>query len=251
MINRLQHEIAASLSRNDRLPAVMVIILEKDIIEFANTELTHAGTVYGVWTEWLVNELKTLIENKLEKLPLKAIRKNELAIYWVLTPNHRNYSFEMQAKISKFNSCLEAAVKPQSNMHTIKFKECWDYDFQNLVCNDKITSEGLFRFWEAVDASVQFNVLKRRDFLSRAIHKVTKHQSSGTTSQSSKPSQTGALSKAGRVSSENDIPNFFRRHHNNEQCLWSRRTNWREDARATISQRKRQEPRFLLPKLNH
>ena len=173
--------MAMAMNKNKRLPATIVTVLDKDLIHHASVSVDNAASVFGRWTEWLVQQMIELIKAKKDVLPLKAKKDHEPMVYWLLTPNHKNYDFLTRPKIAKFNNCLEAAVKPQQDMRCIHFKERWDYDDQNLVVNDSLTSDSLFNFYEALDASVQFNVGKRKAYLTKLHFNLLSQELTGNT----------------------------------------------------------------------
>ena len=67
----------------------------------------------------------------------------------------------------KFNLSLESVVKQETNMRVIKLKEFWDSKDSQLVINDRITEVGMAAYWNAMDASVKFNILRREQYVTK------------------------------------------------------------------------------------
>ena len=44
-------------------------------------------------------------------------------------------------------------------MRVIKFKEHWDFKDTSLVTQDKIQPTGLYKYWEAVNATFKYNTV--------------------------------------------------------------------------------------------
>ena len=88
-------------------------------------------------------------------------------IYWVAAPLHTSFSYQRSAIHTKFNLSLDSVIHTKENMRVIRLKEFWNTKQGCLVVNDRITEEGISRYWRAVDASVKFNVLCREAFLAK------------------------------------------------------------------------------------
>ena len=165
VLSRIQISLASAINSVHRLHNFILMILDNDLIEFLKFKEPGAATMYGTWIEWLCNTLQTMVKDFYLKLPKKA-RNDELTqFYWVTAANHGAFDFVDRKARDKFNLCVESVVKGFDNMRTIKIKEKWCFDDTNLVVNNRFTNAGFAHYWQAIDASFEYNVAKRRDFL--------------------------------------------------------------------------------------
>ena len=165
MLSRLVNSLITAVNSWVKLPKVILICLQQDFIEalqYEDTHVTIAASLYGSWIEWLTEQIMTIIKEANERLPLKAQRPvDEPIIYWSATPSHKNSTFQMRAQIAKFNNCWESVMKLHKSMHLIKIKDGWDMEDSNLVtAQGRITHQGMDQIWEALDSSVRFNYRK-------------------------------------------------------------------------------------------
>ena len=54
-------------------------------------------------------------------------------------------------------------------MRVIKFKEHWDFKDASLVTQDKIQPTGLYKYWEAVNATFKYNTQRHELFLAKTV----------------------------------------------------------------------------------
>ena len=150
--------LSTAIVDNIKLPRVIVVVLDDDIIEAIQYRDFGVSTCYGLCVESLVKNVKRLIDERKSQLPNRAIREFCPDVYWVELPHHKN--FEKPGIRAKFNNCLLSVVKLYKGMRVIKMKEIWNYTQDDLVRNNKITEKGLCIYWKSVDAAIRFNMKK-------------------------------------------------------------------------------------------
>ena len=157
LISRIVNSFAAGLARNKKLPRLIVVVLDEDIIENVQFDGCRVSTLYGEILQWIAAEFDRMIKERKAQLPKNALKKENPEIYWVAAPYNRN--FQNGQNRNKFNMCLESIVKIYEYMRCIKLKKVWAPENGNLVnsINGKITTEGLHAYWRAIDASIEFN----------------------------------------------------------------------------------------------
>ena len=165
ILSRLQISLAKAFNDNTYMPEYLVVVLEDDLINYLGYTNYGISTMYGEWVEWLAKEFNDLVFAKSQSLPAKAKSNQDPMIYWVTLPKSNNYSKELATARSKFNLSLESVVHQYQNMRSVKLKEFWSPDNDNVVWNDKLTSYGQSIYWKAVDATIQFNIEKRNAFI--------------------------------------------------------------------------------------
>ena len=166
MISRVVNSFAKGISSNKKLPKYMVIVLDNDLIEYLGYTQFGVSGLLGEWIDYLAKTLDAYVTEKKAQLPSKPVKRDWPLVYWVQAPHHR--WFTDNPLQSKFNNTLDATPKLYKNMHFVKIKNVWDYDDNMLVNpNGSIMTVGLFKYWEAIDTSLEFNVLKHESFTKR------------------------------------------------------------------------------------
>ena len=98
---------------------------------------------------------------------------------------------------------MEATSKTIENMRVLKLRDFWDKTDDTLVYNDKLTKAGISAYWRSLDASFQFNVHKRGDFLIRSKFRSLKVKGS-------EELRSNQLKKTDKEDLEDDgVPRFF------------------------------------------
>ena len=126
-------------------------------------------------------------------------------MYWVEPLNHNNFDYIDQQLREKFLQCLDANCKSFENIQVLKLRDYWDKSDDNLVYNNKFSKADLSVYWRSMDASFQFNVKKRHEFLIRNKFRAMKVQV-----EDSRKSK-GQSKRAVPEDTEEDIPNFFKK----------------------------------------
>ena len=166
MLVRIQNTFASSLNKCKYLPKYMVVVPDDDLITYLGCKNEDGiATLLGRWMEWLVDEIQELIKKKKSLLPAKACRDSYPFIYWVAAPLHHYFSKDRNALRVKFNLSMDSVVRAQKNMRIVTMKEFWEPKNSALVINDRMTETGLYFYWKAVDATVQFNIQCREAYL--------------------------------------------------------------------------------------
>ena len=116
--------------------------------------------MYGDILETTIQKMNEMIDERKKNLPMKALKFGYPHIYWIALPSHRSFDGKTR---SKFNYTLEAILKLQPNMRMALMKEHWAYDDGRLVLQPSgaLTAAGRSAYWKGVDATMQFNIMKR------------------------------------------------------------------------------------------
>ena len=169
IIRRLKSTFATALSKYDKLPKYICIVLESDIIDFLEYSNVGISTFYGDMIESIVKSFNQMIEDRKRILPTKAKKVGYPQLYWVALPMHKNLDKNARGK---FNLTLESIVKLYANMRIARIKDNWIYDSDVLVTNNtgRLTTRGRSEYWKAVDASLKFNIQKREKIVGKQAH---------------------------------------------------------------------------------
>ena len=156
MLGRIRNELTKAVNKSSNLPTIILFVLDDDIVRMTDIKsTTNASDYFSPVMNWLINEVQKIIAARKDQLPNKALNPQEPRIYWVEAPQHKN--FENNLFRRKFNSSLQNVVDLQKDMRMMRLKKVWDYDDSSLFRNEHFTSDGLVKYWEAIDSSLHFN----------------------------------------------------------------------------------------------
>ena len=174
ILSRLQHYLTTALNSKQHLPAYIVVFLDDDLIEHLQYKKFKVASLLGSWLEYLAKTFNDMILIKQKSLPVKARPHDEVQLYWIQPANHKNFFYKNEQARDTFSACLDSVLREYDNMRLLKIKEFWSKTDHDPVMNNRLTTDGLYTYWRAMDVSFQFNVLKRRDFLIRSGFKQLK-----------------------------------------------------------------------------
>ena len=61
---------------------------------YMNYKYEGVATLFGTWIEWLMKEMKNLVDTRFSALPVKAKNSDSPFYYWVAVPTHSCFSRE-------------------------------------------------------------------------------------------------------------------------------------------------------------
>ena len=258
-VGRLVNTVVSTVNTHKFLPRYAVFVLDGDIIDFVkgdNLSLVDRpgiSELFGTVVEHIAKEVSSIFKERRNLLPVKCKDETPTQIYWMACPTH---VLRPDNEIwHKFNLVLESVVKLEENMRVAKMKDVWDPQDTTLVVNHNFTCDGLDAYWMAVDASIEFNIQKHREYLifSRynALMGVGKEKSAmkkntHENNRARDPVQEDKfrrLEDSRRVEqrrgSPQDIPEFFHRHRGPGRT--DHRVRWNNSSRNC----------FALPRLSN
>ena len=220
ILSRIHSSVVNSgLNKNAKLPKYVVIILDNDLVEAFNPGNVNVCEQIGPWVEWLADEIHDAFKKRKTQMDEKTYDEGNPFIYWVAAPTHRDFSPTHNALREQFNNCLISVMKLHPDMRVIHLKT-WNKFNSELVAGNKFSVGGLYQYWEAIDASLKFNIKKRRTFeLRSALTKIEQEQT--------------AEKQKTYVGKKDDMMSFFRRHKNK------------------VGTKRHCGPQFILPKIKH
>ena len=106
--------------------------------------------------DWLMSQYEKLISSQKDYLPQKAKKGNYSQMIWVEAPEHNHFPNNLLR--FKFNRALQTAASFHSNVHVLELKKGCNSKDRSLYLKEeqRFTAEGLNRYWEVVDKTVQF-----------------------------------------------------------------------------------------------
>ena len=164
MISRIVNSFAYRINKGGKLPHYIVVVFDDDLIDFLLYEGYGVASMYGLWIEKLIKTLNEMCKDRQDPMPKKSHRSDYPMIYWMSPPHHAN--FKNNQTRTKFNACLDVALKAEPNMHTIKMKEVWDYENSDLVYSGTghMTTQGFGTYWASINAALKYNIIRHELF---------------------------------------------------------------------------------------
>ena len=160
VLSRLRNAIFHAFNKFNRLPRLIVLIIEDDIIRNIKLQEFGVSDAYRISIKWLLREYRRAILTMREKLPKKALN-NLWPHVLIMAPSvHKNYLNDKLRR--KFTHILENEVletQNNDNMTVLRLpKQNWDPEDGNLYLQKyhRYTSDGISTFWSAVDKSIRF-----------------------------------------------------------------------------------------------
>ena len=155
---RMSNQLTHAITERKLLPKAIVVMMEDDLIVSLNSFTNDAGIsdLFKDTITWLVSAFTETITEYHNLLPPKAKKEDYTKLLWFAALHHDSFINNNIRK--KFNNMLYQAVSAhdQVPMNTIKLKGFWDTKNFHLVNKGKLTGEGLYRYWEAVDLGFKF-----------------------------------------------------------------------------------------------
>ena len=165
MLSRIRNSLARGLNKNVKLPNYILVVLDRDLIDYLDYDSFGISTMLGNWFEWLAAEFDDMIQKRKQNLPKKALDDDHPQIYWCASLHHILLEKDNLNARMKMNAVMDSVTKLYQYMRVIKIKEIWQNNDSKLVTHNRFTPHGLSVYWKAIDAAVQFNVKKHDEFL--------------------------------------------------------------------------------------
>ena len=238
MLSRIQHTVVNAINKSKKLLKFVVMVLDDDLLTYLNYYRNGLISLLGPWIEWLMQDITTFFTERKQKLPENTQRPNEPFIYWTIAPTHSGFVIKKNDLRQKLNLCLQMTCRQFEMIRVVKFKDIWQYDDTSSVEANKITEEGMSKYWRALDATVRFNIAKREVYLAKCKFQELQASESIPIQSNSIAMLHGHISKQDRQGSDERDPirRFFKK--KSDRYHWNRR-----DSREDMSNR------FLLPRL--
>ena len=84
--------ITAVNDNNDVLPKFVVFILDCEIVNIIDYDNYGVSTMFGTLLEWLIKNVKDILEKAKAQLPDKAKKVNFPQVYWIGPFHHRSFA---------------------------------------------------------------------------------------------------------------------------------------------------------------
>ena len=160
-ISRVRNLITRAFCILNKLPKLIVIILEDALVKAVKLEDYGVTDAYKDILAWLVREYKRSILDIKDKIPPKANKAEWPHILFLAPTVHTNYTNDVFRR--KFTSALESTIRESrhaQNMSTQRITRPWDSENNNFTWqfNKQMSDEGLKNFWLSVDKAVKYTL---------------------------------------------------------------------------------------------
>ena len=221
MLVRIQNTFVNAVNKNHSLPKYIIVILEDDLISFMNYSGKGMSELMGNCLTWLDKKFKEGIDKRKSQLPDKAKHPDQPCVYWVLPPLHSGFSITCHKIRTNYSKCLETLLKGRRDMRVIKLKAEWQYTNRSMVFMQKITENGLYAYWHAIDKAFEFNALRHELFLAKILCDKTYRQKSSNEARS-EDTKTIEHNVTFR---EDEVLKFFKKRKQNNRFHWKPTTH--------------------------
>ena len=151
LLSRLRNVLAKLISDKQLLPKAIILILDNDLIRYADHDKDGFNHIMTKYIIWLADAMVDLIDSYKEKLSTKSKKENYPKILWVESPLHTH--FEDNHLRKKYNSCLQETLDNYQMVMPIRLKKEWNADDIRLFEHNRFTSLGLIKYWSSIDLS--------------------------------------------------------------------------------------------------
>ena len=145
------------LHEHKDLPKLIVVVLDDDLTKTLRN-VSDFSLNAGKLLNWLLNEVRKLLDAYKDLLPQKAKQAEFPHVLWMAPALHKFLSNEDNMRREKFSRCLGQAVSYQQRMSMLHMVKYWDSEDGDNFIHDayRYTSNGLFRYWLSIDSAVRY-----------------------------------------------------------------------------------------------
>ena len=154
VLGHLHNAFVAALNANGKLPKMILVVIEDDIIKCVNFDKAGISQVFGRCVQWLADEIRTAIHKHKADLPGKCKKNLYPQVFWVAIPSHLN--FLNNHTRFKFNQSLETVLLLYNEMKVLKLQRRWQFNDTSVSIIGQITPPGFTTYWSVVDEAIQF-----------------------------------------------------------------------------------------------
>ena len=182
---RIRNSLVKTINDRAELPKFLIFILEDDLIKNLGYNRTGAESGYSRVIDWLITEIKDVIEKAKQIMPEKALRADYPYILWICPTSHMWYENNHSRKL--FSTVLDKAVSEQKGMAALKLRQLWS-DTNESLFKDKyapLTERGIEILWQSIDKTIRYFVLaiqkgaqerRNKEHTKQPIHRINYRQ---------------------------------------------------------------------------
>ena len=150
-LGRMLNNFAMAIEKWTLLPKVVVIIPDNDLINYVKKSSSY---VYGTLIHWLAAEFNKMVDIQKDRLPKKAVKKENPTFIWIAPPQHMEFP-DNEERV-KFTGSLKRSLDIQPNHLMLQMKKIWHYEDRFTYQMFSFTELGFTKYWASVDSALQF-----------------------------------------------------------------------------------------------
>ena len=156
--SRIYNGLIYAMRTMGYIPMILVIVIEDDVIRYADYNDFGVTAMYGRVITYLADEINKAINEFKSILPQKCLREDWPQMLWVMPTTHDHYHQGTNTLRKKFAHEMEAQLRHQPKMHALHVNKLWQSNNVHLVdrYSHRITPLGMANFWKDVDRMVKF-----------------------------------------------------------------------------------------------
>ena len=158
-ISNIRNAVVKALNKyKNKLPRLLVILPEDDILKFINHFSYGVSRITGRYLNWLITEIDKLVSGRREELRKRkagSVGGSEPKIIWGRMMDRPNISYnDMLAVRIKYNSILEDILANKRNHYILDVSKEVVHPL-NFMYNNQINASGRNDFWLAIDRQLE------------------------------------------------------------------------------------------------
>ena len=159
ILSRMRNAFVEAVQKYVLLPKYVVIVCDNDLIKTTKKQITDGSDFEAMMKKcvnYLMVEYRKLVDMQMSYLPKKAKRHAYPTFLWIECPKHVSFKDNDERKV--FNDVLQDCAKMHRHTVNLHLKKVWDPEDYNLYIDtaDRFTSDGLNRYWAAIDCTIKF-----------------------------------------------------------------------------------------------
>ena len=156
VLTRVLNTVIHALNTQEQLPMLISLVLDNDLIKAIRYEGKDIQEVYKKEITWLTKQIRRAITTKKDYYPSKALLPGQPHLILLQPPCNTNFR-DNQNRMAMARAMKQAADEYQETS-ALGLKQLWDEGDTNLFLRyqNRYTSTGKARYWDAVDRTVRY-----------------------------------------------------------------------------------------------
>ena len=170
LLARLLNCLIKGLNNKSKLPRMIVIMPDWDILRFMNHYTFGVSIIAGKCLNWIITNMERAIEarkDELHRCKPGAVQPNEPKMIWVKMINRssRYHNQRIFAVRKKFNTALEELLCNLRYHYILEVSECVMSDTSNFTYNDHLIECGRQVFGKRLIRHSSFSITRKFHYI--------------------------------------------------------------------------------------
>ena len=150
-MTRIVNSCVFGLNKYDKLPRFMLMIIDKDLIDFIDCSISGSTITLGMAIEWIIHEIEKFVDRKknmMRELKPGSVTPGEPKFIWIRAIS-RPWNNKFTLARAKFNDVLEEILASRRDSYILDASSY--IDKANYTRLGDLTVVGREHFWRCVD----------------------------------------------------------------------------------------------------